>query len=188
MKLSKNQIFTAGSIAALAMLLFYIYRKMKGSTITAAAADKNVKAFLAMIRHGEGTTGPNGYRTLFGGKLFDSYSKHPNICVPYKTTCSTAAGAYQFLNKTWNMIRTRVAGLDDFSPDNQDKAAIYLLDYRGVLDDVKAGNFERAINGWSKSTGANKEWASLPNSPYGQPMVTMAKAKDLYKNAGGTLA
>ena len=26
-----------------------------------------------MIAYSEGTSGPDGYRTLFGGKLFDSY-------------------------------------------------------------------------------------------------------------------
>lgn len=188
MKITKKQILISGIIAATAMILFAIYRYMKTKKVNESLPDKNVRAFLVMIRHGEGTLGDDGYRTLFGGKLFDSYEKHPNICVPYKKTCSTAAGAYQFLYKTWLLCKTMVAGLDDFSPANQDRAAIALLDYRKVLDDVKAGNFDRAINGWSKTTGANKEWASLPNSPYGQPMRSTAQVKQYYLDAGGTIA
>lgn len=188
MVIKKKYLIISGIVAGLAMILFAIYRSMKTKKIDESVADKNVKAFLFMIRHGEGTTGENGYRTLFGGKLFDSYAKHPNICVPYGKTCSTAAGAYQILHKTWLLCKRLISGLDDFSPANQDRAAIALLEYRGVLDDVKAGRIERAINGWSKTTGANKEWASLPNSPYGQPMRSLAQVKQYFVNAGGTIA
>lgn len=44
-----------------------------------ATTNKNVEAFLFTIRRAEGTAGVNGYRTMFTGKLFDDYSKHPNI-------------------------------------------------------------------------------------------------------------
>ena len=35
--------------------------------------DGNVKAFLAVIRAGEGTPDQDGYRRHFGGRLFDSF-------------------------------------------------------------------------------------------------------------------
>ena len=35
-----------------------------------ALQNRNVQAFLHMLRHGEGTSDPEGYRRMFGGKLF----------------------------------------------------------------------------------------------------------------------
>jgi muramidase (phage lysozyme) len=104
----------------------------------------NVKAFLMMIRHAEGTAGANGYRTLFGGKLFNDYAQHPRVKVPFRNTYSTAAGAYQFLYSTWYRLSLKL-GLKDFSPESQDKACIELIREKNALEDVKNGNFESAI-------------------------------------------
>lgn len=185
--LSKKTLLISGAIALLAMLLFYVYRKMKASSITAllgldSQASRNVKAFLLMIRTCEGTAGDNGYSMLFGGKLFSSYAQHPNVKVPYKDTYSTAAGAYQILYGTWLKCQAAVDGLTDFSPANQDKAAVYLISGRNALEDVKAGRFAIAVSKCSK------EWASLPGSPYGQPVKTLVQAQSYYINAGGNIA
>jgi lysozyme len=106
-------------------------------------ADPNVQAFLTLVRTGEGTTGPNGYRTLFGGGLFDSFADHPNIAVTRGTLTSTAAGAYQILYRTWLEAKAAL-GLTDFSPASQDAAAIWLIQRRGALADVQAGRFDSA--------------------------------------------
>ncbi|WP_232435877.1 glycoside hydrolase family 104 protein [Burkholderia ubonensis] len=142
-------------------------------------ADPNVQAFLLMIRTGEGTTGPNGYRTLFGGGLFDSFGDHPNVAVTRGTLTSTAAGAYQILYRTWLEAKAAL-GLTDFSPASQDAAAVWLIKRRGALADVQAGRFDAAIR------KCNKEWASLPGSPYGQPTLTLARAHSLLLAAGGS--
>ena len=42
-----------------------------------ALDNPNVRAFLRMLRHGEGTAGDNGYRVQFGGGLFASFVDHP---------------------------------------------------------------------------------------------------------------
>jgi lysozyme len=70
--------------------------------------------------------------------------------------------------------------LTDFSPPNQDKAAIYLIQRRGALTDVKAGNFTKAVE------KCKNVWASLPGSPYGQNPKRYAEAVSYYKQAGGT--
>ncbi|WP_338340608.1 glycoside hydrolase family 104 protein [Burkholderia vietnamiensis] len=142
-------------------------------------ADPNVQAFLTLVRTGEGTTGPNGYRTLFGGGLFDSFADHPNIAVTRGTLTSTAAGAYQILYRTWLEAKAAL-GLTDFSPASQDAAAIWLIQRRGALADVQAGRFDSAIR------KCNKEWASLPGSPYGQPTLTLSRAHSVLLAAGGT--
>lgn len=49
----------------------------------------------------------NPYHVIYTGKYVEDLSKHPNICVtiirgPNQGKCTTAAGRYQFLNKTWD--------------------------------------------------------------------------------------
>jgi len=89
-------------------------------------AEKNLKAFLLMIRYAEGTSSQNGYQKLYGGSLFNDLSKHPNIAVNKWGITSTAAGAYQILFKTWTEIQQKLK-LPDFSPQSQDKAAVELI-------------------------------------------------------------
>lgn len=129
-----------------------------------------IKAALDTIAWAEGA----GYNTLFGGGTFNDYSRHPNRCIPYRDTCSTAAGRYQFLKGTWDSL-----GLSDFSPANQDIGAVMLIDRRGALDEVLAGNFQGAVT----SSALGKEWASFPYSPYGQTIRTLAGVMNYYNSA-----
>lgn len=142
----------------------------------------NLYAFLWMIRHAEGTAGQNGYRTMFGGGLFNSFKDHPRQKIRrrsgQKYITSTAAGAYQFLERTWDECAATL-DLPDFSPASQDRAARFLIYRRGALVDVLAGRLDKAIS------KCNKEWASLPGSPYGQPTISKEKARVLFEQAGG---
>jgi muramidase (phage lysozyme) len=128
--------------------------------------NENVTKFLMLITHTEGTD-LHGipYNTLFAHRHFTDLSKHPNIKVPYGNTFSTAAGRYQILYKT--SLNLKMKG---FSPEEQDQAAIDLIKGRKAYADIISGDWEAAIN------KCNKEWASLPNSPYGQPTHTMQDA------------
>jgi len=142
--------------------------------IRKAVDDKNVKRFLWLIRNGEGTSDANGYSRLYGGGNFASFADHPRTKQSFtfnnsKTVTSTAAGAYQFLVRTWDDIAGK-NGLTDFTPMNQDLGAVALLKQSGALQAVIEGRFVDAIR------KANTIWASLPESPYGQPTLTMAKA------------
>lgn len=139
-----------------------------------ALQNPNLRAFLMVIRTGEGTANANGYRTLFGGRLFDGFADHPRITVTASGYTSTAAGAYQFLARTWDGL-----GLPDFSPASQDIGAVMLIKRRGALADVLAGRFETAVR------KCNKEWASLPGSPYGQPTVSLERASATFARWGG---
>lgn len=146
----------------------------------------NMNAFLVTIRCCEGTSGPDGYRMLFGGKLFDSYADHPRVRVPFtqtdgKRNVSTAAGAYQILARTWDALRARL-GLPDFGPDSQDEAAVELINERGAIPVIEDGNLRRALDLCAPV------WASLPASTYPQPKRTYAFAERAYLNAGGLLA
>lgn len=139
--------------------------------------DVHVQAFLHLIRMGEGTADPAGYSRLFGGRQFGSFADHPRVAVPFGATTSSAAGAYQILARTWDEMRAQYS-LPDFSPASQDTAAVGLIKRRGALGDVLAGNFSQAIN------KCNREWASLPGSPYGQPTLTFDSAAAILTASG----
>lgn len=157
----------------------------RAGELAAIAGEPNVMAFLGTIRYAEGTLGGNGYRTLFGGDLFDHYADHPRIPVTRnlggRPLTSTAAGAYQILERTWNDV-VAALHLVDFSPAAQDVAAVWLIRRRGALDDVREGRFDDAI------AKCAKEWASLPGSPYGQPVKSLAQVRRAYESAGGEFA
>ncbi|HYD63328.1 MAG TPA: glycoside hydrolase family 104 protein [Noviherbaspirillum sp.] len=140
----------------------------------------NVRAFLRVIRAGEGTSDEQGYRRLFGGGLFSSYDDHPRVTVNKSGYRSTAAGAYQMLSSTWDETR-QMMGLRDFTPASQDAAAVGRIAARGALPDVLAGRFDIAIK------KVAREWASMPGSPYGQPTITLDRARQLYASAGGSM-
>lgn len=151
----------------------------KMRTVTAAdMRNENVQAMLRVIRNGEGTADDNGYRRIFGGQLFSGWADHPRVTVKKSGYTSSAAGAYQMLISTWDETRATM-GLRDFSPASQDMAAVGRIAARGALEDVKAGRFEQAVKKIAR------EWASLPGSPYGQPVISMERAKSVYVASGG---
>lgn len=133
------------------------------SELKEVLADPRAQQMLGLIRNTEGAD----YNTLFGGGQFDSFADHPRQMKAFKQTDgkmnqSSAAGAYQFLGKTWDGLKKKY-GLTDFSPMSQDLGALALLDEKGALDDVLRGDFQSAIN------RAGGTWASLPSSNYKQP-------------------
>lgn len=149
-----------------------------------AQASINRAAMLLTIRSAEGTAGRNGYRTLFGGGLFDSLADHPRQRITRmsngKPITSSAAGAYQFLERTWDRIALRL-GLPDFSEASQDAAALELIREAGALGDVDAGRFELAVR------KIRKIWASLPGAGYGQPERALSELQAAFVAAGGVV-
>jgi muramidase (phage lysozyme) len=141
-------------------------------------SNRNVQAMLRVIRQGEGTADAAGYSRLFGGGQFSGFADHPRLLVKKGGYSSTAAGAYQFLSSTWDET-AKAMGLTDFSPASQDMGAVGRLAARGALADVVAGRFEAAVK------KINREWASLPGSPYGQPVLTWDRARAVFADAGG---
>lgn len=190
----------AGGLVAIAALAWWRGRELDelgaeledlaGMTPTAAALleisrDDNVAAFLRMIRYAEGTADPEGYWRLFGGELVNHLADHPRKRVTRtlggRPITSTAAGAYQILERTWDDLQGSLE-LPDFEPASQDVAAVYLIRRRGALADVRAGRFDAAIEKCAK------EWASLPGSPYGQPVKSLDQVRRVYAANGGSFA
>lgn len=131
--------------------------------------DPQVKALLDTIAKAEGAN----YNTLFGGGTFSDFSQHPNQRITRKLggkdITSTAAGRYQILKRTNDAVEAQT-GITGFDQRAQDLKGIYLAKQRGMLDPLFKGDIAGAF------TKGNREWASLPGSPYGQPTK---KAEDL---------
>jgi lysozyme len=161
--------------------------------ITAAIApsplsEQNIAAFLASIRAAEGTGGPNGYYTLFGGDYFLEIDTHPAVrtygefLAPGVQDYTTAAGAYQITFTTWRRLAAKL-GLTDFSPATQDLMARELIREAGALGLVQAGRFDAAVS------RVNGTWASLPGAPYPtQKQRSGDFVRAAYQAAGGAVA
>lgn len=107
------------------------------------------------------------YDVIYGGSRASSLADHPRQYVPImsgpnKGKKSSAAGKYQFLERTWNDIAGR-HGLTDFSPENQDRAAWILASEtyakktgRDLQGDLAAGRTTDV------PTALRSTWTSLP--------------------------
>ena len=166
-----------------------IMRDSIAQRVANAKAHPNVKAFLNTIGKPESK---GRYNVIYSApgtpdRFFTDYSAHPNMRIPFdnprtgKRDFSTAAGKYQINYPTWLTIQA-VAFLPDFSPESQDVAAIWLMQLRGALDYVIAGDFDNAIR------VASKTWASLPGSDSGQHRTAFNSVRNTYIQNGGNIA
>ncbi|MBD2550154.1 glycoside hydrolase family 104 protein [Microcystis elabens FACHB-917] len=140
------------------------------------------RALLNTIRYAEGTWANGheiGYRILFGGSLFNSLDRHPNRVMRTARYASAAAGAYQFMPFTWDMV-TRALGVTDFGPESQDQAALFLIQRRGALHLADRGEMTHDL-----AARLAPEWASFPTlagrSFYGQPVKHLADLRRFYE-------
>lgn len=155
------------------------------SPVAYDVARANEVAGLAMLAYAEGTGGPNGYRTLFGGGLFDDMSAHPKQFFSFKnsrgeTLRTSAAGRYQFLWRTWEALRVKL-DLPDFGPASQDAGALELIRQRGALADLQAGRVQAFVQKCAPV------WASLPGAGYAQPERKFHTLVASFQAAGGNL-
>lgn len=155
--------------------------------LRALLANENAQRYLRMLQQAEGTyKGANGdpYRVAFGGGTIDDLSQHPRKLHNFTQTDgqrnkTSAAGAYQFLGSTWDDVAGKL-GLPDFGPQSQDLAALELMRRNGSLQDVLAGNFDKAVQ------KDGRTWASLPSSPYAQPRRSQGFVERALGNMMGT--
>jgi len=131
----------------------------------------NRRALLDTIRYAEGTWANGadvGYRIMFGGGTFSDLTRHPDRVIRSGGYASAAAGAYQFMPGTWAGA-SRALKLNSFGPQEQDQAALWLVQQRGALSEIDRGDFSpKTVNRLAP------EWASFPTlyggSYYGQPV------------------
>jgi muramidase (phage lysozyme) len=145
----------------------------------AGVASPVERAMLDTIAWTEGTRshGKDGYNVTFAYHYFDSCDEHPNLTICSGKLCSTAAGRYQFLYKTFTALK-----LPSFWPEQQELGALELIDRRGVdLPDgpMTATQFANALDRLSY------EWSSLPPGRYGTPRHTSSEIRDEYCRLAG---
>lgn len=156
-------------------------------SLRGAANHPNVKAFLRIIRRGEShETDEGAFAALYGwtptnGKVITDFADHPRQAFMSPWGWTSAAGAFQAMcavpgkvkTDTWGDFTRWCAGENfrpSFSVEDQTLFAVWCISRRGALADVINGNVEVAIG------KCNREWASLPGSPYGQPVIQMPEA------------
>ena len=140
------------------------------------------RALLNTIRYAEGTWKDGedkGYRIMYGGGQFQDLSRHPERVIVKRYT-SAAAGAYQFLPKTWKGVAKELK-LSSFEPRHQDQAALHLVERRGALNEIDRKGLTR--NAMAKLA---PEWASFPTwngrSAYGQPVKSPQELASFYSS------
>ena len=117
----------------------------------------------ATIKFAEGTyrQGEKAYNTGYGYNMFDDLSKHPDTVF---NNTSAAAGAYQFMPKTWAGAKSAL-NLTDFGPQSQELAGEYLTTKRGVQTDKPFTTVQELRSAFDKLA---PEWASIPMSSTGK--------------------
>lgn len=139
------------------------------------------RAMLNTIRFAEGTWKGGldiGYRVMFGGSLMPSLDRHPNRVIYSSRYASAAAGAYQFMPFTWNMVQ-RSIGVRGFGPSAQDQGALFLIQRRKALSLTDTGHLSPQL-----AALLAPEWASFPTlagrSFYGQPVKKYSRLRSFY--------
>jgi muramidase (phage lysozyme) len=125
----------------------------------------------------------DGYDVMFSFKIMSSCNKHPNQCLKFGSSCSTAAGRYQFLKGTWDSVKS-ANGLPNFEPESQEVGAKYLI---GTTRHVTVPQ-NRAMTASEFSNAMSKlswEWASLPPGRYGQPNKSQSQMRNFYCSLAG---
>ena len=139
------------------------------------------RAMLNTIRFAEGTWKGGhdlGYRVMFGGGLMPSMDRHPNRVIYSSRYASAAAGAYQFMPFTWDMVKRRL-GVRGFGPEVQDQGALFLIQRRKALKLTDTGVMSPHL-----AAKLAPEWASFPtlrgSSYYGQPVKRFANLQGFF--------
>ncbi len=125
--------------------------------------DPDIRALMRTISASE-SNAKNPYVLLYGGQHTHDLSRHPNTCIAIKTDinqghCSTAAGRYQFLTKTWQEKAAlyhpqRQLGKShyNFEPESQD-----LVTYQWLTDKHHWGmDFSAQMNYPAASSGVSE--------------------------------
>jgi muramidase (phage lysozyme) len=149
-----------------------------------ALHNDNVRALLRVIREGESDQTSDAYRKLVGDGpgvySITDLTDHPRrvVHIDRLQVFSSAAGAYQFLTRTWDELVDQY-GFENFGPMCQDEAAVGLFVKRKALDAAIGG----AVALWLDK--CSYEWASLPPGRYGQGELTIEHVVQVYTEYGG---
>jgi muramidase (phage lysozyme) len=152
---------------------------MSDDTIFAALEQRNLKAFLRVLRQFESSQDDSAYWMISGGGKVPNLDGHPWHGIP-TTKGAKACGAYQFLGTTWGSIADK-HNVRGFGPAAQDFCAAALIEESGTMPMVLAGNLRGACE------RLKKIWVSLPGGSENAASNTYERALKVYKEWGGKL-
>jgi muramidase (phage lysozyme) len=160
--------------------------------------EERIRAFMRMLRIGEGTEKEKGYTTQYSGTQFTDMTKHPENVITAGNYSSSAAGAYQIMRYTWWWLGgekltddNKKAGvyeeyhdyikkysIPDFTQESQDKLCVIILKHKrpGSLVLITNNQIKESLEQYG-----SYEWASLPPGRYGQPTQNMDVALAKYE-------
>jgi RHS repeat-associated protein len=150
----------------------------------------NTRAFMTLIRRSEADgNAPLDYNIQFGGGTFTEesyedapkdYADHPKEIINKR---SSAAGAYQIMQKTWENVIVPLDNPSDFGPQAQDAAVIRILSEQQRWNNNKSGLFE-AIHTGDISTAISmlgNTWTSLPGGK--EELISLKQATSIFNEA-----
>ncbi|MET3046802.1 peptidoglycan DD-metalloendopeptidase family protein, partial [Flavobacterium covae] len=182
--------------------------------------EARIRAFMRMLRVGEGTEGEKGYTTQYSGSQFSDMNDHPHEVIKSGNYSSSAAGAYQIMADTYDGLATYRTkyNIPNFNQESQDKLCLVILKHSyqeerpdSFYNPTYWKNKEKKIRDYEKENIAKERrkrfkgqngdiikmildnnyekavllsalcWASLPDSPYGQPTETKEDCKANYE-------
>jgi len=167
-----------------------------GSPMRRTAGSKEENAFIQTIRTVEGTSGPQGYNTVYGGavvpqltqmtlgELYDAIKLGGTDAIPARLGGgkipfkkdrynSSASGALQLMPETLRGLVNRggYSWNDTFSPETQDRMIIDLARQGGVdIENMSPSQMSKAGNIWA---GASPR--------YGQTTRTASDSYNIYQ-------
>ena len=167
-----------------------------GSPMRRVAGSRQENAFIQAIRTVEGTSGPQGYNTVYGGavvpqltqmtlrELYDAIKLGGSDAIPARLGGgkipfkkdkynSSASGALQLMPETLRGLveRSGFSWDDTFSPETQDRMMLTLAREGGVdIENMSPAQMEKAGNIWA---GASPR--------YGQTTRTAADSYAIYQ-------
>ena len=149
------------------------------SSVGITNEELNTRAMLYTIRTTEVAGRTNPYDILFNDKKFgegiadkEKYKDHPHKTTTRWGITSTAAGAYQILAGTYDEAKKKI-NIADFTPESQDKIAVWLIDRRKASFSVQTGDLNTAFK------LLKNEWSSLPGAS--QEGLSLEQAKEVFK-------
>ncbi len=167
--------------------------------------EARIRAFMRMLRVGEGTEGEKGYTTQYSGSQFSDMNDHPHEVIKSGNYSSSAAGAYQIMADTYDGLATYRTkyNIPNFNQESQDKLCLVILkhsytekrphEFFYTKSGEKRPNREKFSNAFGDiiqmiiNNNFDKAlltssmcWASLPDAPYGQPTKTKEDCKGYY--------
>lgn len=162
-----------------------------GSASQTPLAAKGLSGGAAALLRGISSAEGAGYDSLYGGGTFSGYGEFPQWAGRKGPTGlpTHAAGRYQFEPGTWARA-AKALGLKDFSPESQDKAALWLAQqtYKGNLLTDLASNNPKAIA--HITAVLSSQWAGLKTHPnalaanLGAPAAARASAAGSLQYSG----